>query len=199
MTPEFVTTHEPPESRRSKAEGGVEERLTEAGVMLAVALHLLDRGHEASVSLHPDGEHAKGFDIPAWLARAGFRRIEPLGRTDYGGVYRRGGETIRIHPKSGEGDVVGEIDGRRIVVECKGGTLNSRHPGPQSRLRRGFCEAVGLLMARPRDGSREIVAVPQTPLTLRLAGQMAPRCREAGIEIALVRRDGTLDWIAAED
>ena len=194
MSSEFVTTYNPPEKRRSYAEGGIEERLTEAGVMLALALHLLGSSHEGTVSIHPDGEHAKRFDIPEWLNRHGFCKVQALGKTAYGGIYRRGSETIRVDPRSGNCDVVGEIDGQRVVIECKGGTINSRHAGQLSRLRRGLCEAIGLLLARPPDGSREIAAVPWTVETARLADRMAARCRRAGIDIALVRRDGSIDW-----
>jgi hypothetical protein len=95
-----------------------------------------------------------------------------------------------INPRSGVGDVLGMVDDRRIVIECKGGTINRTHAGQLSRLRRGLCEAVGLLMARPFDGAREIAAVPLTSETERLAA----RCQRAGIEIALVRRDGSIHW-----
>ncbi len=191
---DYVTRHEPPETRRAKAQGGIEERLTEAAVMLAMASYILDSASEATVSIYPDGEHAKRFDIPAWLRRAGFERSETLGTTTYGGTYRRGLQTVVVNPRAGVGDVVGVIDGRIVVIECKGGTINSTHAGQLSRLRRGLCEAVGLLMARPDDGAREIAAVPWTAETARLAARMAPRCRCAGIEIALVRDDGTVIW-----
>ncbi len=72
-----------------------------------------------------------------------------------------------------------------IVAECKGGIVNTRHAGQTSRLRKGLCEAVGLLMTNPRSG-RQVAVVPQTEGTLRLAQKLAPRAKEAGIEIALV-------------
>jgi len=100
-----------------------------------------------------------------------------------------------VNPKSGVGDVVGELDGRKVVVECKGGVVNSTHAGQVSRLRRGICEALGLLMAREPDGAREIVAVPETHVTRSMAERMTPRCTQVGIEIALVRRDGSIDWL----
>ncbi|WP_235726831.1 hypothetical protein [Martelella mediterranea] len=165
--------------------------------MLAMARYILDNADEATVSIHPDGEHAKRFDIPAWLGNAGFVKTEGLGSTSYGGNYRRGNETVIVNPRSGVGDVVGVADGRQIVIECKGGTINSTHAGQLSRLRRGLCEAVGLLMARPFDGAREIAAVPWTPETERLAKRMEPRCSRSGIELALVRRDGTIAWVVA--
>lgn len=194
---EFVTQYDPPEKRRAKAEGGIEERLTEASIMLAMARYILDGATEATVSIHPDGEHAKRFDIPAWLGKAGFEKTHSLGSTVYGGTYVRGHETVIVNPRSGVGDVAGVVDGRRIVIECKGGTINSTHAGQLSRLRRGLCEAVGLLMARPSDGAREIAAVPWTPETERLARRMVSRCSRAGIELALVKRDGAILWVSA--
>lgn len=191
---EYVTLYDPPEKRRSKADGGIEERLTEASIMLAMARYILDNATRATVSIHPDGEHAKRFDIPDWLSRAGFAKIESLGSTSYGGTYRRELETVVVNPRSGVGDVVGEVDGQKVFIECKGGTINSRHAGQLSRLRRGLCEAVGLLMARQVDGVREIAAVPWTPETERLAARMTPRCQRAGIEVALVRRNGKIVW-----
>jgi len=90
------------------------------------------------------------------------------------------------------------VDGRSIVIECKGCTINSTHADQLSRLRRGLYEAVGLLMARPFDGAREIAAVPWTPETERLAARMVSRCSRAGIELALVRRDGAIVWVAED-
>ncbi len=99
--PLFATFHEPPEKRRAKAAGGVEEKLTEAAVMFAMACYVLDNATAATtVSIHPDGEHAKRFDISGWLRRAGFVKIESLGSTSYGGTYRRGSETVVVDPVS---------------------------------------------------------------------------------------------------
>lgn len=195
---EYVTQHDPPEKRRSKAQGGVEERLTEASIMLAMACYILDNATAATVTIYPDGEHAKRFNIPAWLENAGFEKTSSRGTTSYGGTYKRVHETLIVDPRSGFGDVVGEMAGRPIVVECKGGTINSSHAGQLSRLRRGLCEAVGLLMARPRDGAREVAAVPWTRETERLAKRMASRCASIGVELALVRRDGAIDWVSEE-
>jgi hypothetical protein len=190
----FVTTYDPPLKRKPNALNGIEERLNEAAVMLAIATHILSDGRKGQVRVHPDGEHSKRFDIPRWLAESGFEKISGLGSTDYGGVYRRGEQDIIINPKSGLGDVTGVIDGRPVHVECKGGTINTTHAGQISKLRRGLCEAVGLLMARQSDEAREIAAVPWTPVTERLAKSMSGRCMKAGIEIALVRRDGSNLW-----
>jgi hypothetical protein len=123
----FVTDYLPPEKRRSSATGGIERRFTEAAVQLAFALHLLEQSGDetATVYVHPDGEHAKIFAIPELLAECGFTRVAPVGKTPYGGRYQRGVQSVVVHPRSGQGDVVGIMAGRRIVAECKGGVINS--------------------------------------------------------------------------
>jgi hypothetical protein len=195
----LCTSYDPPEKRRSYAEGGVERRLTEAAVMLALAHHLLSEPGPATVTICPDGEHAKRFDIPAWLATRGFEKIENLGSTSYGGLYVRGDKTVVVNPRSGIGDVTGKLGGRAVVCECKGGTINSKHSGRQSLLRKGLLETVGALLALPVDGARQIAAVPLTPLTQGLAEKLSPRCGAAGIEIALVREDGSIHWVEARN
>lgn len=158
--------------------------------MVAYAMHLLRTQGARDVRIHPDGEHGKQFDFAAWLARRDFTKISSLGSTTYGGVYRNpAGQTITVHPKSGLGDVVAEVGNHVISAECKGGIINTRHPGQVSRLYRGLCETVGLLMATPSQG-RQIAVAPLTDSTLRLAERLAPRCALAGIEIALVGRRG---------
>ena len=133
--------------------------------MLALAHHLLSEPGPATVTICPDGEHAKRFDIPAWLATQGFEKIENLGSTSYGGLYVRGDKTVVVNPRSGIGDVTGNLAGRAVVCECKGGTINSKHSGRQSLLRKGLLETVCALLALPVDGARQIAAVPLTPLT----------------------------------
>jgi hypothetical protein len=190
----FVTMYDPPQKRKSRAVGGIEERLTEAAVMLAMAFYVIEENPSSQVAIYPDGEHGKRFDIPAWLDQRGFVKVKAIGSTAYGGTYRKGRTEIVVNPKPGVGDVVGEINGQRIHVECKGGTINTTHSGQVSKMRRGLCEAVGLLMCRKPDGAREIAAVPLTQETERLARRMRARCTAAGIEIALVRKDGSILW-----
>jgi hypothetical protein len=93
----------------------------------------------------------------------------------------------RLHDR--EGDVVAEYDGVVVWAECKGGIINTRHPGQVSRLYKGLCETVGMLMANPFSG-RQVAVVPYTESTLRLAKRLAARCSKAGIEIVLVRSRG---------
>lgn len=187
---DLVTALAPPPNRVGKSDGPHEHHIYEGAVMLAYAMHLLRTQGARDVRIHPDGEHGKQFDFTARLGRRDFTKISTLGSTTYGGVYRNpAGQTITVHPKSGLGDVVAEVDDHVISAECKGGIINTRHPGQVSRLYRGLCETVGLLMATPSQG-RQIAVVPLTESTLRLAERLAPRCALAGIEIALVGSRG---------
>lgn len=187
---DLVTALEPPPNRVGKSDGAHEHHLYEGAVMVAYAMHLLRTANAQHVRVHPDGEHGKQFDFAAWLLRRDFAKVSSLGTTAYGGVYRNAaGQTVTVNPKSGLGDVVAEVGDHIISAECKGGITNTRHPGQVSRLYKGLCETVGLLMATPSQG-RQVAVVPLTEGTLRLAARLAPRCALAGIEIALVGSRG---------
>lgn len=187
---DLVTALEPPPNRVGKSDGDHEHHLYEGAVMVAYAMHLLRTANAPHVRIHPDGEHGKQFDFAGWLLRRGFTKVSSLGTTTYGGVYRNAaGQTITVHPKSGLGDVVAEVGDHIISAECKGGIINTRHPGQVSRLYKGLCETVGMLMATPSPG-RQVAVVPLTEGTRRLAERLAPRCALAGIEIALVGARG---------
>lgn len=187
---DLVMALEPPPNRVGKSSGLHEHHLYEGAVMLAYAMHLLRTQGARDVRIHPDGEHGKQFDFAGWLGRQAFTKVSSLGTTSYGGVYRNpAGQTITVNPKSGLGDVVADIGDHVVSAECKGGIINTRHSGQVSRLYRGLCETVGMLMATPSQG-RQIAVVPLTDGTLRLAERLAPRCALAGIEIALVGSRG---------
>lgn len=189
----LITKKEPPAKRVAKAEGGVEKHLTEAAVMLAYAFHLFDLDPDLTrVEIHPDGEHGKLFDIRGWLESQKFQLIRAEGSTTYGGEYSDGKRFIYVSLKPGLGDVVAETAAYRIVAECKGGIINSKHAGQKSRLRRGLCEAVGLLMSRSLGQEKQFAVVPQTEDTITLARRMRNRCNLAGIGICLVGADGVV-------
>lgn len=96
------------------------------------------------------------------MVRRGFTKISSIGSTSYGGTYRNAvGQEITVNPKSGLGDVVAEIGNRVISAECRGGIINTRHSGQVSRLYKGLCETVGMLMATPSQG-RQVAVVPCT-------------------------------------
>ncbi|MBN8440289.1 MAG: hypothetical protein J0M28_01070 [Thauera sp.] len=187
---DLVTALSPPPNRIGKSDGEHEHHLYEGAVMVAYAMHLLRTQDTRHVRVHPDGEHGKQFDFAAWLLRRDFIKISSVGTTSYGGTYRNAaGQAITVNPKSGLGDVVAEVGNHVISAECKGGIINTRHSGQVSRLHKGLCETVGMLMATPSPG-RQIAVVPFTEGTLRLAERLAPRCALAGIEIALVGSRG---------
>jgi hypothetical protein len=164
--------------------------------MLAFAMHLLSQpGSSGLVHMHPDGEHAKIFDIAEFLSRAGFHKLETLGSTSYGGRYVRGSETVVVRPASGLGDVLGEVGGRKVIAECKGGVINSTRAGQKSRLRKALSELMGQLMVLPVDEARQVAVLPFTVEVSRLAQRLARRCATVGIEIAMVQPDGRIDLV----
>ncbi|RWN54138.1 hypothetical protein [Mesorhizobium sp.] len=187
---DLVVALAPPPNRIGKSDGEHEHHLYEGAVMLAYAMHILRTQPASEVRIHPDGEHAKQFGFGSWLQRRGYSKTSTLGTTSFGGRYDdANGKTIVINPKSGLGDVVADVGDHIISAECKGGIINTRHPGQVSRLYKGLCETVGLLMATASPG-RQVAVVPYTESTYRLALRLAPRCALAGIELALVRCRG---------
>jgi hypothetical protein len=190
MFDDLIVELDPPPNRCGKCAGTKERHLTEAAVMLAYTMHLLRTvPHLTTVDLHPDGEHGKRFDIVRWLSARGFVLKRAQGTTSYCGTYIHDQQVIMVTSIPGKGDVVATTSEGVIIAECKGGIVNTRHAGQTSRLRKGLCETVGLLMARPKGG-RQVAVVPHTEVTLRLAQKLAPRAMDAGIEIALVEASG---------
>ncbi|WP_366657441.1 hypothetical protein [Fodinicurvata sp. EGI_FJ10296] len=166
---DLVTALSPPTNRLGKSDGEHEHHLYEGAVMVAYAMHVLRTQDTQHVRVHPDGEHGKQFDFAAWLLRRDFIKISSIGTTSYGGTYRNAaGQEITVNPKSGLGDVVAEVGNHVISAECKGGIINTRHSGQVSRLYKGLCETVGMLMATPSQG-RQVAVAPFTEGTLRLA------------------------------
>lgn len=154
---DLVTALAPPPNRVGQSH---EHHLYEGAVMLAYAMHLLRTQGAGDVRIHRDGEHGKQFDFTVWLGRRDFAKISNIGSTAYGGAYRNSaGQAITVHPKSGLGDVVAEVENHVTSAECKGGIINTRHPGQISWLYRYLCDTVGLLMAAPSQG-RQIAVVP---------------------------------------
>lgn len=189
----LVLVKESPEKRLAKAEGGIEQHMSEAAVMLAFAMHLFYLG-AGKVSIHPDGEHGKRFEIQAWLVAHGFIWGHGWGTTSYAGQYSNGNRILEVHVKPGYGDVVAMIEGRSVIAECKGGIINTRHAGQVSRLRKGLHEATGQLLARSGDGEINIAVVPSTITTRDLATKMSQRANRAGIAIALVSATGAVEY-----
>jgi hypothetical protein len=191
MMSRFITVKEPPRNRVGKHRGSGEHHLTEMAVMLAVGEWLFKSGAR-EVTIHPDGMHLHGFDVPSWCVNRQFEQTAARGTTNVGGTYRRGQETLILYPRPGLGDVTATLNGVPVEVETKGGCINTTHSGQISRLRRGLFEAVGQLMSSPREGTRLIAAVPNHAETQKVAHRMAARCAAVGIEIALVDCEGNV-------
>jgi hypothetical protein len=118
------------------------------------------------------------------LAGAVFTLVARSGKTSYGGTYSdASGRRIIVNPKSGLGDVGATVANIVLSAECKGGIISTRHSGQVSRLDKGLCESVGRLMATPSHGRQ---------VAVRLATRLAPRCRAAGIELALLKSRGEI-------
>ncbi len=187
----------PPPNRVGKCEGATEHHLSEGAVMMAFAMHLLRTSSAREIRVHPDGEHGKRFDFEGWLGKRGFKRTMRMGKTSYAGRYVLPDDrTIVVNPVPGRGDVVTEVDGITIWAECEGGIINTKHSGQVSRLSKGLCEAVGLLMANVSAG-RQIAVVPRTAGIIKLAQRLVHRCSVAGIEIALVGPRGEVEDVRA--
>ena len=174
---DLVTALEPPPNRVGKSDGLHEHHLYEGAVMVAYAMHLLRTQGARDVRIHPDGEHGKQFDFAGWLGRWNFTKVSSLGSTTYGGITEmpRARPLLSI-PSRGLAISWRELGDHIITAECKGGIINTRHSGQVSRLYRGLCETVGLLMATASQG-RQVAVVPLTDSTLRLAERLAPALR----------------------
>ena len=135
--------------------------------------------------------HVRDFDVAGWLHANDFNKISSVGKTRHGGVYECVDRNVEVRFQPGYGDVVAQVGTEHVVVEAKGGCLNSRHPGLKSKLLRHLYEAVGSLFDPP-EATRLIAAVPRHSETEKLASRMAPHCHAAGIEIALVSHSGTV-------
>jgi hypothetical protein len=164
----------------------------EGAVMLAYTMHLLRTEPVREVRIHPDGQHARQVDFPGWLEKHGFRRVATA-RTAFAGTFEdTEGRRIVVHPRSGLSDVTADAQGMMIEAECKGGAIQTRHPGRLSRLDKSLCEIVGRLMSKPSPG-RQVAVMPKTDVTQRLAHKLAPRCAAAGIRISLVGPRGDVE------
>lgn len=192
---DLVLDYVPPANRLKFVEGGIERKFSEAAVMLAFAMHIFEAYPEVpEVFMHPDGEHAKVFDIRSWLERQGYSLVEKKGSTPYGGRYIQGQRVLHIAPSSGLGDVVALTKNGLIVAECKGSTLNSRNAGVKSKIRTGLQTAVAQLLMRNEPGERHIAVVPYHKDAELLAKKLAPRLKLVSIEVAFVRENGEVQY-----
>lgn len=178
------------------------DRMAEAEVALRLAEHLLSLpGAEPTADVAIDGASvlAHGqviFDIEGHLARDGWRAMDAsTGRNAWTCTYGRHGHSIRIHSRSGVGDVVGKVHGRRVVAECKKGPLVRKPGSPERPLLSTALGQALLLKVEPDDVV--VAAVPDTPAfrSIAEAWRQRPLVVRAGIRIVLVARDGNVSGL----
>jgi len=178
---------------------GPADRMPEAEVSLRLAEYLSERpGFGGHVEAAIDGASvrvadAEVFDIVGYLAGAGWTRDTAVtGKNAWATLYRRGNATLRVHSRSGQGDVEATVSGRRIIAECKKGPLLTKPGSPEYPL---LTAAIGqALLFDADDADLLVAAVPDTPSFRRIAEMWRnrPRLRASGIEIALVSRSGSV-------
>ncbi|WP_246413074.1 hypothetical protein [Methylobacterium brachythecii] len=179
---------------------GPADRMPEAEVALRLAEYLSERpGFGGHVAVAIDGASVRVagvevFDIVSYLARAGWTRAAAgvAGKNVWAADYQRGNATLRVHSRSGRGDVETTVSGRRIIAECKKGPLIKKPGSPEYPL---LTAAIGqALLFDAADADLLIAAVPDTPSFQRIAEawRARPRLRASGIEIALVSRSGSV-------
>jgi hypothetical protein len=196
-TSEFVEDQSVPDL------GLPDDRMPEAEVALRLAQFILSLpGSGAMASVAIDGANIKvgdavAFDIGRFMAGAGWEQIKApqVGRTTWTGAYRRGDKTIRAHSRPGEGDVVAQVNGRRIIAKCKKGPLVHKAGRAEHSLL-----AMALGQALLFDVSADdivVAAVPETAIFRRLAEtwRERPLVRRAGVRLALVHRDGAVSGL----
>ena len=178
------------------------DRMAEAEVSLHLAFYLLALpGSEGAAEVAIDGAQVKVgkhqvFPIAAFLSGMGWEQAEQIGGKDWQGRYVKGGQTLIIHSTPGVGDVVVRVGAQRIRVECKGGPLIKKPGGREySKLKGVLGQIITVERVEPNDVL--VVAVPQSPKFRELAGKWrdAPLVAGAGIQIALVGRDGTVEGL----
>lgn len=180
------------------------DRMPEAEVSIRLAEHLSELpGFAGTVDVAIDGASvrvhgADVFDIRGYLAVHGWRVAERdnLSRNDWAATYRRRDALMRIHSRSGVGDVVAVVGGRRIIVECKKGPLVKLPGSKEYPLLTSALGQALLFQSGPDDIL--VAAVPDTPAFRRIAADWRerPRVKMAGLQIALVARSGEVSGLS---
>ncbi|RUU28776.1 hypothetical protein EOD08_21225 [Mesorhizobium sp. M6A.T.Ca.TU.002.02.2.1] len=180
-----------------------DDRMPEAEVSIRLAEYLSELpgfgGHVdvaidgASISVHG----AEVFDIAGYLRTFGWEthNQDTSSRNVWAATYRRAHATMRIHSRSGVGDVEAVVQGRRIVAECKKGPLVRKPGSPEYPL---LTTALGqALLFRAGGNDILVAAVPDSPTFRRIAADWRerPRVKASGIRIALVNREGGVEGL----
>lgn len=170
--------------------------MSEAEVALKLANYML-RNFELAVEgyVSIDGAAARQFDIYAHLMATGWLQTEQRGKNSWSGIFQRDMQTLRVHTRPGEADVMIPLGERRLVAECKKGPLIKSRNGVERRL---FSEAVGQACKwQAKPGDVVIVAVPNTVEFLRQGRQWLESSLFArtGIQIVFVGQDNVVHWL----
>lgn len=180
-----------------------DDRMPEAEVALRLAEFLSERpGFGGHVDVAIDGASVRVggadiFDISGYLALNGWAvmRQTEASRNVWAATYQRGAATMLVHSRSGTGDVVATVGGRRIIAECKKGPLVKKPGSPEYPL---LTTAIGqALLFRSEADDIVVAAVPDTSAFQRIAADWRerPRLKSAGIQIGLVNRDGSVSGL----
>lgn len=180
-----------------------EDRMPEAEVALRLAEYLSEQpGFSGHVEVAIDGAQVRVgnsdvFNIVGYLAQQGWAVDRPStsSRNAWATFYRRRSATLEVHSRSGGGDVVTTISGRRVIAECKKGPLVKRPGSPEYPLLTTALGQALLLSAGPDD--IVVAAVPDTPAFRRIAEawRRRPGVVRSGIQFALVDRSGTVSGL----
>ncbi len=179
-----------------------QDRMPEAEVSLRLAVHLLALpGSQGVVEVAIDGAQikvhgAEVFPIATFLADAEWKQIEQVGKNHWQGWYERKGQRLKVHARSGVGDVVAIVCDQQIRAECKGGPLVKKPGSREYPILRGALGQVITVEQIDVDDSL-VVAVPDTLRFRKLADKWrkAPLVARSGIQIVLVGRDGTVEGL----
>lgn len=182
---------------------GPTDRMPEAEVSLRLAeffTQLPDFCGHVDVAIDGASIRVHGievFDISAYLRANEWELTtsDQESRNSWAATYRRAGAIMRVHSRSGVGDVETFVGGRRIVAECKKGPLVRKPGSPEYSL---LTSAIGqALLLSLRDMDFAIAAVPDTAVFRRIAEdwRIRPKLKASGIQIALVNRDGSVSGL----
>ena len=179
-----------------------DDRMPEAEVSLRPAFHVMGlQRKESPVRVAVDGAQirvhgSQVFPILPFLKDHGWEQVGQKGKNPWQGWYERGSQKLRIHSRSGVGDVVASVRGTRLRAECKSGPLIKK-PGSKEypKLRQALGQVLTVDRVKPRD--HLIVAAPLSPKFRQLADKWrtAPLVQRCGIGIVLVGRDGTVEGL----
>lgn len=179
--------------------------MTEAEVVLVLTDFLLTRDlvENRTITLAIDGAQVTVAGTEIFPVRDYLRGRDwvPLFDSGWRGSWtrhRRGEtESLTIHSKSGEGDLVAGLrNGRRLRVEAKGGPIARDRSSSEYRKLR---EALGQCLTTERIGDADLlaVAVPDSQRFRELAERWrrAPLVARTQIQIVLASPEGGIDGL----